>query len=363
MLSEGQAGEIDALVGLIARIEDPEEAGRLADQVCAAVCGLTSLTRAALFMYEPELGLTRPAGSHGVDSEVIANVAATLDEMPVAQRALAEDRVIEVSRNHLEFEVPTRYAGKFGISTLTCAPVAAGDRWFGILVADQGGGDYELSEEDHQTVLTIGRLTAMAAMVERSTVGLERARSLDSRIGLIREIHDRVVQRLFGLSLALGAGRELSVDELDRCSGEITSALADLRSTLSQPMAPRERPSDRSLKELLDSYLKLGKIELDWAEGVGTPEGLESFAQAVVVESLRNAERHSNDGRIKVSVGIEDGAFSVEVLNDRMDPRQGSGGIGLRLLTLEALQHDALFEFGPQGSDQWRVRLLAPVEP
>ncbi|MBK5110253.1 MAG: GAF domain-containing protein [Thermoleophilia bacterium] len=360
MLSDGQVGEIDALVGLIARIEHPEEAGQLADRVCEAVCGLTSLTRAALFMYEPDLGLTRPAGSHGVEAEVIAHVAATLEEMPVAQRALAEDRVIEVSKN-LEFEVPPRYAGKFGISTMTCAPVAAGNRWFGILVADQGGDDYALSEEDHQTVHTIGRLAAMAAMVERSTVGLERARSLDARIGLIREIHDRVVQRLFGLSLALGAGRELSVEELDRCSEEITSALADLRSTLSQSPAPRERPKERSLEELVDSYLHLGKIELDWSEGVTTPEDLESIAQSVVVEGLRNAQRHSSDGTVRVTVGIEDDAFAVEVLNDRIDPQRGSGGMGLRLLTLEALQHNALFEFGPHGNDQWRVRLLAPI--
>lgn len=362
MLPEGQAGEIDALVGLIARIEDPEGAGKLADRVCEAVCGLTSLTRAAQFMYEPDLGLSRPAGSHGVDAEVIAHVAATLDEMPVAQRALAEDRVIEVSKN-LEFEVPPRYAGKFGISTMTCAPVAAGNRWFGILVADQGGGDYSLSEEDHQTVHTIGRLAAMAAMVERSTVGLERARSLDSRIGLIREIHDGVVQRLFGLSLALGAGRELSVEELDRCSEEVTTVLADLRSALSQPLAPRERPSERSLRDLVDSYRQLGKIELDWPEGVDTPESLESIAQSVVIEGFRNAQRHSSDGRIRVSVGIEDDAFAVEVVNDQVDPRPGGGGIGLRLLTLEALQHDALFEFGPHGSNQWRVKLLAPLEP
>jgi signal transduction histidine kinase len=356
-----ELGEIDALVGLIARVEDPKEAGRLADRICEAVCAMTSLTRAALFMYEPDVQMAGPVGSFGVDEEILATVATTLGEIPVAQRALAEDRVIEAAENR-ELEVPPRYAGIFGISTLTFAPVAAGNRWFGVLVADKGGGDYTLPEEEHQTVHTIGRLAAMAAMVERSAVGMERARSLDSRIGLIREIHDRVVQRLFGLSLALGTGRELSVEELDRCSEEITSVLADLRSTLSQPLAPHERASERTLRELVDSYVQLDKVELEWDEGVEIPANLESIAQSVVVEGIRNAVRHSSGGRPRVAVRVDDGNFVVEVMNDRIDPKPGGGGIGLRLLTLEALQHNALFEFGPHGDGRWRVRLLAPVE-
>ena len=48
----------------------------------------------------------------------------TLDETPVAQRALAEDRVVEVSER-LEHEVPARYARFAGITTLTCTPVSA----------------------------------------------------------------------------------------------------------------------------------------------------------------------------------------------------------------------------------------------
>ena len=103
--TEGQACEIDVLVGLIAGVEDPESAGELTDRICEAVCRSTSLTRAAMFLHDPTLGVSRPVGSHGVDQELIASVSATLDEMPVAQRVLVEDRVIEVSQN-LEFELP-----------------------------------------------------------------------------------------------------------------------------------------------------------------------------------------------------------------------------------------------------------------
>jgi len=359
--SEGQAGEIDVLVGLIAGIEDPESADPLTDRICEAVCRSTSLTRAAMFLHDPTLGVSRPVGSHGVDQELIASVSATLDEMPVAQRVLVEDRVIEVSQN-LEFELPARYAGLAGITTITCAPVAAGGEWLGVIVGDQGGQDYSLSEEDHQRIHTLGRLAAVASTVERSTLAREQARSLDNRIEMIREIHDQVVQKLFGLSLALGADEPLSAEERRRCSEEISAVLGQLRSVLGRAVAPRERPQSRTFRELADWFSQSPDVALDWEEGLETPAHLDLLSKSALTEGMRNANRHSDGGQVQIRVAGQAGTFSVEVTNDRVSTeRRRGGGLGLRLLTLEALEHDALVEFGPLDGGRWRFRLLAPV--
>jgi signal transduction histidine kinase len=358
----GQAGEIDVLVGLIAGVEDPESAEKLTDRICEAVCRMTSLTRAAMFLHDPTVGVSRPVGSHGVPQEVIASVAATLDEMPVAQRVLVEDRVIEVSRN-LEFELPARYAGLGGITTITCAPVAAGGNWFGVIVADQGGQDYSLSEEDHQRVHTLGRLAAVAATVERSTLTRERTRSLDGRIELIREIHDQVVQRLFGLSLALGVDEPLSVAERQRCSEEITAVLAQLRSALGRPVVPREGLESRPFKELAEWFAQSPTVSLDWQDDLEIPRHLDALSKSALTEGMRNADRHSDGGAVAIRVARESDTYLLEVINDRVatDRRRG-GGLGLRLLTLEALEQDALIEFGPLEGDGWRFRMLAAAD-
>lgn len=342
----------------------------VADRICEAVCRTTSFSRAVMFTHDPTLGVSTPTGFHGVAEDVIASVTATLDEMPLAQRVLAEDRVIEVSRN-LEFELPARYAGMAGITTITCAPVAAAGTWFGVIVADQGGEDYLLSEEDHQRLHTLGRLAAIAATVEKSTTSRERTRSVDSRIGLIREIHDQVVQRMFGLSLALGSGGSLSEQEQQQCSEEITAVLGQLRTALARPVAT-DQPGDlgdpgapgdsRTFRELVDWFAESEAIELWWQDDVTTPYHLEILAISALTEGLRNAQRHSDSGQVEIRVGITEGAFSVEVINDRISQSAQGGGLGLRLLTLEALQSDALVEFGPRG-DRWHFRLLAPVQP
>jgi nitrogen-specific signal transduction histidine kinase len=37
-------------------------------------------------------------------------------------------------------------------------------------------------------------------------------------------------------------------------------------------------------------------------------------------------------------------------------------GLGLRMASLEALQHDGIVEFGPMPPDSWHVRLLVPTD-
>ena len=99
--------------------------------------------------------------------------------------------MVEASSN-LEREVPPRYARFAGITTLTCAPIAAGGRWLGVIFADRGGGRFELTER--------GARDDAHAGPSRGAGGERRAgapastsvpASSSERISLIREIHER----------------------------------------------------------------------------------------------------------------------------------------------------------------------------
>ena len=101
---------VEVLAGLIAELDsETTRAGDFYDDVCEALCRLTSMERAGTLLYDPATRAVRFVGSHGVDKELIGEIEGTLDETPIAQRALAEDRVVEASE-HLEREVPERYA-------------------------------------------------------------------------------------------------------------------------------------------------------------------------------------------------------------------------------------------------------------
>src|SRR3954454_22504379 len=86
---------LDVFVELLSEMdEDPESSGReFYDRFCEAVCRVTSMERAGLFLYDDARQIVVPVGSHGIEPDLLENVYGTLEETPIAQRALAEDAV------------------------------------------------------------------------------------------------------------------------------------------------------------------------------------------------------------------------------------------------------------------------------
>jgi signal transduction histidine kinase len=361
---------LDVIVELFAELDkDPATGGRgFYDRLCAALCRTASMERASLLLYDEARQLVVPVGSHGIESGILEDIYGTLEETPIAQVALSEDRVVEVT-GQLERWVPERYARIGGVETLTCTPVSAGGRWLGVVFADRGGGRFTLSEDERHTMWTLGKTAALAASVRIATSQQGRTRLLQARIDLAREIHERVVQRLFGVSLVLGSEGELSEEVRRRCAEEMRAALTDLRDALARPLAP---PSLDTGATLRDELARLGRhykelpLELEWEPGVEVPDDVEALAQSVLAEALRNADKHADPTSVRVRVAGTNGTFVLEVRNDGADPqgRPSRGtGMGLRLAAAEALGRGALLEFGPEGPDssQWRVRLVVPT--
>src|SRR3712207_8537891 len=130
---------LDVIVELLAEVD--AESG-FYDRLCAALCRLASVERAGLMLYDDARRLVVPVGSHGIEPGLLAEVYGTLEETPIAQVALAEDRVVEVTGD-LERWIPARYARFGDVDTLTCTPVSAGGRWLGVIFADRGGRSEE----------------------------------------------------------------------------------------------------------------------------------------------------------------------------------------------------------------------------
>ena len=333
------------------------------DRVCEACCRLGAMTRAGILLYDDARQLVVPVGSHGVEPGLFSEVYGTLEETPIAQVALSEDRVVEVTGDIGRW-VPERYARLGGVETLCTVPVSAGDRWLGVIFADRGGTRFGLTDEERHDMWTLGKTAALAASVRIATSQQGRARLLQTRIDLARELHERVVQRLFGVSLVLGSENALSEEARRRCGEEVHAALADLREALSRPLAPPTLDTGATLREelaRLGRHYKDLPLELDWEEGVEVPADMEPLAQSVLAEALRNAHKHARPSSVRVRVGRLDGAFLLEVRNDGARTNTRGTGMGLRLAAVEALQRGALVEFGPEGNE-WRVRLVVPVE-
>ena len=220
--------------------------------------------------------------------------------------------------------MPQRYARLGGVETLTCVPVSAGGRWLGVIFADRGGERFELTEEERHAMWTLGKTAALAASVRIATSQQGRARLLQARIDLARELHERVVQRLFGVSLVLGSEHALSDEARQRCASEMHAALADLREALSRPLAPPSLDTGATLRgELarLGRHYKDLPLELDWEEGVEVPRTTWSrWRSRCSRRRSATRDKHAQPSTVRVHVGRVDGTFVLEVRNDGVTP-------------------------------------------
>jgi len=357
-----QTETLDVFVELLSEIET-DSPGEFYNRLCEVLCRLTTMRRAVLFLYDESVDRVVAVGSHGMEPSLLQDVHGTLEETPVAQKALALDQVQET--DDLERELPARYKAALEVTTLTCTPLSAASRWFGVIFADRGGGRFKLTDEERHAMWSLGKLAALAASARIATRQQDRARRLAERIDLAREVHERVMHRLFAVSLALSADGELAPADRERCRVEMREALADLRTALERQLGPRPRTTGTTLRAAvgrLDRGYGDIPVKVDWAKDLEVPERLEPVAQATLGEALRNAIRHARPTAIHVRVDSPDDTFVLEVVNDGVgEDGRTATGMGLRLASLEALQFGGVVEFGPHEEGGWRTRLVVPL--
>jgi nitrate/nitrite-specific signal transduction histidine kinase len=313
-------------------------------------------------MADADRGRVRAVGAHGISFSQLSALRPTLVNTPIAQRALLEDRVVVISER-IEEEVPPEYAELLGITTLVCTPLSAAGRAYGVICADRGGGRFELSDGERHLLWTLGKTAALVAAARNVTRQQERTRRLSDRLELAREVHERVLQRLFGVSLALSAEQPLDKEGRERCLVEMRGALGDLRRALERPLAPLPPETGTTLAAELERVRRSPGmvVDVDWRGEFTVPSDLEPLAQSVLAEALRNIAKHARPSRVEVLVSRDAETFTLEVRNDGVSgggPTADSGGMGLRLAAFEALQHGGVVESGPEDEDAWRVRLV-----
>jgi len=357
---------LETFVELLTRVDADGSSDSFYSSLCEAVCRLTSMDRAVIFRYDEAHRRVRAAGAYGLDLERFSRSHVTVQSAPIARQALVEDRVIEMDAETVAREVPEAFRDLLDEATLVCCPLSAGGRWSGVILADRRPRR-ALSEDERDLLWTLGKTAALAEAARHATFQQARARQLQERIDLAREVHESVIQRLFGVLLAVSNDAPLPAEARERVRVELQAALRDLRRALQRPLG-RSAPATEAtfaqeLERLCDAHPELGIELAAGSEEVGVPQELEPLAQSVLVEAVRNARKHARPKRVEVKLARQDGAWVMEICNDGVGERGRTvSGMGLRLAVLEALQLGGLVEFGPREPGIWRVRLAVPHE-
>jgi signal transduction histidine kinase len=316
--------------------------GRLAE----AVCDLGPMRRAVILRYDEALERIHPVGAHGLDPGA-GETAAAWPSMPLVRRVLEEGRVLEMCEGAV------------------CTPMAAAGRNVGVIFSDREADSDPLCEHQRERLSIVGKAAALAAVAWIATSHHEHLRQAAERVELTREMHEQVVQRLFGVSLALSGADALGRSSQARCADEIQAALLDLRTVLRRPLPGSPADTDTTLREMAHRLARVHprlRLEIEWPDDVAVPAELEPTLQALLGELIRNVHKHASPSRTLLRIAVGDGMLELALTNDGAPVRSARlGGAGLQLAAFDALRVGGTLAVGPHEDGTWRARVLIPI--
>ncbi len=225
-------------------------------------------------------------------------------------------------------------------------PLGAGEVLSGVLLMVRSPGAAPFDETQMQVVATFADQAALALRRAESQNARRELEVLADRDRIARDLHDHVIQRLFGIGLALQSTQRrvkapLVADRLTEHVDQLHEVIQDIRAAIFDLQAgPHHTPALRATLHALISDLTADGPLRTTVRMAGpldvVPPGLAQHAEAVVGEAVSNAVRHSHGTELAVAISVDDNLV-VEVTDNGVGIPEVVTRSGLRNMLRRAL--------------------------
>lgn len=234
-------------------------------------------------------------------------------------------------------------------------PMRTAETVTGVAVLLRRAGSQVFTDEQLQMM---AGFVDQAALAWQAAVAQRRIRELailTDRDRIARDLHDHVIQRLFGVGLALqgtiprsrnpDVKRRLTecVDDLQNVIQQIRTAIFDLQGGPPSATRLRQRLDEAitrfAVAELRTTVQYVGPLSVVGAD-------LADHAEAVVSEAVSNAVRHAHATEVTVLVTVEDD-LRIEVRDNGVGVPDNLTESGLANLRRRAEEANGEFTVGP----------------
>ena len=217
-------------------------------------------------------------------------------------------------------------------------PVALGSDPLALLVV---AGQGPFHDVDRPAASAFGNQAALALEVARAQDDQRRLALFEERDRIARDLHDSVIQRLFGTGLRMQGLRELVtqpsveqqlgefVDDLDTTIRDIRRTIFDLRDTPEPGPVSLRAQLLQAIRDAARTLHVDPRITFTGPLDTKVPDEVRDDVLATLREALSNAARHAEAGQVHVEVTVtepEPGAWLLElsVRDDGRGIRRGS---------------------------------------
>ncbi len=213
-------------------------------------------------------------------------------------------------------------------------------------------------------------IAAQKTLTEQNTRLQERAR-------LARDLHDSIKQKIFAISMQLGAVRSLfehrpdaarqHLLEADNLAYDVRQELTSLIQEL-RPLPFSEKDFSPALRDYTTTWSRQNTIavELDIAENCAhLPPRLTNALARIIQEALSNVARHSQASQVTLALTAEQGQVTLTIADNGrgFDPAQARGaGVGLQSMQERLAELGGTMHIRSSAGAGTQLQARCPVE-
>ncbi len=254
-------------------------------------------------------------------------------------------------------------------------PVHAGGRAAGNLYLTRGPGGREFTTGDQELVERFALHAGIAIENARLHDRVQRLTIVEERERIGRDLHDRIIQRLYGITLLLDdvpalvtEDAAMARDRVEDAIGSLTSAIQEIRTFVFglRPVELGERGLVGALEQIAGEVNRNVGLEVSLRVEPGIAPPIEEAAELLSVarEALANAARHAEATAAEIDLSDDGNAFRLEVIDDGRgfdaSVPAPAGHHGLDNMRQRAVQLGGMLEVGSQKGRGTRIILTLP---
>lgn len=349
-----------ASVDIVNRIlsSDLASVGSTASDIRDVVEAASRAARADVAAYVPDGGL----GFTAITGEA-ASALLTLDVAPAISAAAGDGAKLH--------EVEAAIQGGTSLLGSTIILSWTGTSARGALLLGRLRERRGFSELDRRQAARFASDISVAFELSRARADQQKLDLVDDRYRIARDLHDHVIQNLFGVGLALqrihsalpdgDATRRLSqqIDEVDATIRQIRRTIFEL-TTATSPTDIREAVGELARSALAGSTLGL-EFRFDGPD-VELATALVADVLAVVREGLSNVLRHAEATRVTVSVAVSPQRIAIVISDNGVGGSLERTGRGLANLDERASARGGSFALSAGSPRGTRLEWTAPID-
>ena len=307
----------------------------------------------------------------GLEPDEVAGIGALPTGKGVLGVLIAEPVPLRLARIDTHAESYGFPPGHPPMTSFLGVPIKVRDEIYGNLYLTDKVGWSEFTRDDEALVRTLAVAAGIAIENARLHQRVQEVAVYDERDRLARDLHDTVIQRLFGAGLRLqgiaGAVREADIARrMDTVVTEIDESITQLRSIIyALGLAGAERDIRAKIITLLRDLAEVVGFEVhgsfDGAVDSAVTQEIAEHLLIVVREAVTNIGRHAHATEATVRVSVNADYCQLIISDNGQGVGLGirEGGLGLANMRRRAEKLNGQLEVGnaPLGGTvlTWRV--------